>query len=47
MYAYQDQYGWTVAAYSDAPRRYRVMAMNSPRTFESREAAEQWIREQP
>jgi hypothetical protein len=43
MYAYQDRYGWTVAANSYAPRRIRMAAWNAPRTFATRAEAEAWI----
>lgn len=43
MYAYQDQYGWTVAAYTGAPSHIAMRAWNSPRTFATRAEAEAWI----
>lgn len=43
MYAYQDQYGWAVAANTFAPRRIHMAAYNAPRTFATRAEAEAWI----
>jgi len=46
FYTYQDQYGWTVATFSDAPRKAFFVAHNGPRTFKSRAEAQRWIEEQ-
>jgi len=43
MYAYQDQSGWTVAAYTGAPKHTRMAVMGAPRTFRTRAEAEAWI----
>lgn len=45
MYAYQDQYGWAVAAFTDASKGVRMAAYSAPRTFASRAEALLWIDE--
>ena len=43
MFAYQDQYGWTVGAYSTSTSSVQLLAWRSPRTFATRAEAEGWI----
>lgn len=46
MYAYEDRYGWTVAAYTGAPWTIRMVALHAPRTFATKAEAQRWIEEQ-
>jgi hypothetical protein len=45
FYTYCDQYGWTVAAITNAPACAQWAAYHSPRTFVARVHAEGWIDE--
>lgn len=45
MYAFEDQYGWAVAPYTNAPMEVRMRSWNAPRTFRTKAEAERWIRE--
>lgn len=43
FYAYQDQYGWTVATVTGAPTEAFLAAYKAPRSFSNRASAEAFI----
>lgn len=43
FYAYQDQYGWTVATVTGAPYAAFRAAYDGPRTFDTRALADAFI----
>ena len=43
FYAYQDQYGWTVATVTGAPTEAVLAAHKAPRSFSIRASAEAFI----
>ena len=43
FYAYQDQYGWTVATVTGAPTEAFLAAHKAPRSFSTRASAEAFI----
>lgn len=45
FYTYQDQYGWAVATFADAPREAFLKAHGGPRTFATQSDANKFIEE--